>query len=70
MVKPSESQIMRRFCSSGIRNRALLAVLYGAGLRITEGLAIKKVDIDFKKNLVAIHNGKGGRVNSHLKCNG
>ena len=62
MVKPSESQIMRRFCSSGIRNRALLAVLYGAGLRITEGLAIKKVDIDFKKNLVAIHNGKGGRA--------
>jgi integrase/recombinase XerD len=47
--------------TSGIRNRALLAVLFGAGLRISEGLAIKKADIDFKKYLVAIHNGKGGR---------
>jgi len=48
--------------TSGIRNRALLAVLFGAGLRISEGLAIKKADIDFKKYLVAIHNGKGGRA--------
>lgn len=48
--------------TSGIRNRALLAVLFGAGLRITEGLAIKKADIDFKKHLVVIHNGKGGRA--------
>ena len=48
--------------TSGIRNRALLAVLYGAGLRITEGLAIKKADIDFKNHLVVIHNGKGGRA--------
>ncbi len=48
--------------TSGIRNRALLAILFGAGLRITEGLAIKKVDIDFKKHLIVIHNGKGGRA--------
>jgi len=48
--------------TSGIRNRALLAVLYGAGLRITEGLAIKKADIDFKNHLVVIHNGKGGKA--------
>ena len=47
--------------TSGIRNRALIAMLFGAGLRITEGLAIKKADIDFKKHLVVIHNGKGGR---------
>ena len=48
--------------TSGIRNRALLAVLYGAGLRITEGLTLTKADIDFKKHLVIIHNGKGGRA--------
>ena len=47
--------------TSGIRNRALIAMFFGAGLRITEGLAIKKADIDFKKHLVVIHNGKGGR---------
>lgn len=48
--------------TSGIRNRALLAVLFGAGLRISEGLAIKKADIDFDKHLIVVHNGKGGRA--------
>lgn len=48
--------------TSGIRNRALLAVMYGAGLRVSEGLALTKADIDFEKKLVIIHNGKGGRA--------
>ena len=48
--------------TSGIRNRALLAVMYGAGLRVSEGIALTKADIDFEKHLVIVHNGKGGRA--------
>lgn len=46
--------------TSGIRNRALLATLFGAGIKISEGLALTKVDIDLKKHIVVIHNGKCG----------
>jgi integrase len=45
----------------GVRNRALLAVLYRAGLRISEALALLPKDLDLENGSLAILRGKGGR---------
>ena len=43
------------------RNRALLEVLYGTGLRASELSALNITDIDFTDGLIHIYGGKGGR---------
>jgi site-specific recombinase XerD len=51
-LSQDEVAAMLRLCSTryptGIRNRALITVLYRAGLRVSEALALKVSDIDFK----------------------
>ena len=49
-------------CASGLRDRALLALLYGCGLRISEALALRPVDVDLVAGTVRVHNGKGGKA--------
>ena len=44
---------------TGIRNRALIAVLYRAGLRIAEALALRPKDLDREKCAVRVLHGKG-----------
>jgi site-specific recombinase XerD len=44
---------------TGIRNRALLAVLYRAGLRAAEALALETRDLDADRSYVAVRHGKG-----------
>ena len=47
---------------AGLRNRALIAVLYRAGLRINEALDLFPKDIDLEHGSIRILNGKGGRA--------
>lgn len=47
--------------SSGIRARALIAVLYRGGLRISEALALEPKDLDEKAGTVTVLRGKGKR---------
>jgi site-specific recombinase XerD len=47
--------------ATGIRNQALIAVLYRAGLRINEALDLFPKDIDLEHGSIRILNGKGGR---------
>jgi site-specific recombinase XerD len=47
---------------SGARNRALIAVLYRAGLRIGEALALKPKDLDESAATVRILHGKGDKA--------
>lgn len=47
--------------SSGIRLRALIGVLYGAGLRLAEALSLRPSDVDTRAGVVRVRNGKGGR---------
>lgn len=49
---------------TGIRNRALIATLYGAGLRLAETLALKPSDIDLEANTIRVLDGKGGKARS------
>lgn len=45
----------------GIKHRAILLVCYGAGLRISEAVALKISDIDSKRMLLRVEHGKGGK---------
>ncbi|MCB9836747.1 MAG: phage integrase family protein [Phycisphaera sp.] len=45
----------------GLRDRALIAVMYRAGLRISEALALHPKDIDAGLRAVRVLRGKGGR---------
>ncbi len=47
---------------TGLRNRALIAILYRGGLRINEALDLFPKDIDLEHGSIRILNGKGGRA--------
>ncbi|MGH2930611.1 MAG: tyrosine-type recombinase/integrase, partial [Solirubrobacteraceae bacterium] len=47
--------------STGVRNRALIAVLWRSGLRISEALALELRDVDLKKGTIRVRHGKGDR---------
>jgi integrase/recombinase XerD len=44
----------------GIRDRALLEVMYGAGLRVSELISLKQADVEIHSGLVVCH-GKGSK---------
>ncbi|WP_051425666.1 tyrosine-type recombinase/integrase [Jiangella gansuensis] len=50
-----------RRSNSGVRLRALVATLYGSGLRISEALALLPKDVDLDAGTVRVRNGKGGK---------
>ncbi len=39
----------------------IIRMLYCCGFRISEVLKLKRADIDFEKNIVTVHEGKGGK---------
>lgn len=45
----------------GQRDRAIIAIFYGCGLRKMEGTALNLGDIDLNKKLVFVRKGKGGK---------
>ncbi|MFC0605598.1 tyrosine-type recombinase/integrase [Winogradskyella pulchriflava] len=45
--------------TTNIKHKAVLATIYGLGLRISELINIKIIDIDSNRMLVHIHNAKG-----------
>ncbi len=47
--------------TKGLRDKALLATIYGAGLRISEAVSLKVSDIDSANMQLFIRNGKGGK---------
>lgn len=49
-----------RKASTGLRNRALLALGYGAGLRVSEALALRVEDLDLDAGTVRVRVQKGG----------
>jgi len=44
-----------------LRNRALVELVYSAGLRSAEAVGLDLADVDFEQELVHIRNGKGGK---------
>lgn len=50
-----------KYAMTGLRDRAMLGVYYGCGLRRSEGLALDVTDIDLNRGLVHVRKGKGGK---------
>lgn len=46
---------------SGVRNAALVAVLFGAGLRVSEALDLRPSDVDLRNGTIRVRHGKGDR---------
>src|SRR5437879_678791 len=44
-----------------LRNRALVELVYSAGLRSAEAVGLALADVDFGQELVHVRNGKGGK---------
>lgn len=65
VLTPEEVRALLQVPSSraptGIRNRALLAVLYRGGLRISEALALEGRDLDPQAGTLTVRHGKGDR---------
>ncbi len=64
VLSPEEIAALMDACSggpTGVRNRALLTVLYRAGLRINEALALQPKDLDHRHGAVRVLFAKGGR---------
>ena len=57
VLGPEEVASLLDSCSSnfrtGVRNRALIALLYGSGLRISEALALRPKDLDLSEGTTA-----------------
>lgn len=48
-------------CPTGLRNRALLAVMLGAGLRVSEACGLRPADVDLQRGMVRVNRGKGAK---------
>ena len=66
MLTSDEVRALTRGCSTraptGIRNRALITVMYRGGLRVDEALSLKPSDIDPKTGTIRILHGKGDKA--------
>jgi integrase/recombinase XerD len=51
-----------RRAPTGIRNRALLMLIYRSGLRISEALALKPASIDLDQHSARVLHGKGNKA--------
>jgi site-specific recombinase XerD len=65
LLSGGEVEALMRRCSrrapTGVRNRALIAVLWRCGLRIGEALALAPKDFDPDAGTLVVQRGKGGR---------
>lgn len=64
-LSSADIEALLRACSwrapSGIRNAALIAVLWRCGLRLGEALALRPHDVDLDAGTVIVQNGKGDK---------
>jgi len=65
VLNEAEAIALLKACSTraptGVRNRALIAVLWRCGLRISEALSLELRDVDLQACTVRVRHGKGDR---------
>jgi site-specific recombinase XerD len=65
VLSPQEVLALMRACSrrapTGVRNAALIGLMYGAGLRVSEALDLELKDLDLDELTVTVQNGKGDK---------
>jgi site-specific recombinase XerD len=57
----SRDEVARLFAALPPDEPPLLRLLYGAGLRIMEGLRLRIKDLDFDRRVIVVRDGKGGK---------
>jgi integron integrase len=57
----SRDEVARLLASIRQEHHLVASLLYGAGLRLQECLALRVKDIDFDRSVIAIYAGKGGK---------
>lgn len=66
ILSPSEARALLHAPSdrapTGLRNRALIAVMYGAGLRLAEAIALKPADVNLDTADIRVLHGKGDKA--------
>lgn len=66
ILTDSEVQSLLSCCSrrapTGVRNRALVALLYRSGLRISEALRLMPGEVDMEARLIRVADGKGHKA--------
>lgn len=64
-LTPDETDALRRVLRpkslSGLRNRALIEAMLGAGLRVSELVALKGADVDIAEGTIRVNRGKGAK---------
>lgn len=64
-LTPEEVSTLLTACNrktvTGLRDFAIMLLLYSTGLRASELLALRQQDIDEEKGLLIVHRGKGGK---------
>src|ERR1019366_2407325 len=65
-LSANEVALLLRGCSlrapTGIRNRALIAVMYRAGLRVSEALALRPAEVNTTDGTLRVLHGKGDKA--------
>jgi integrase len=61
VVLSSEEVARLLDAAPGLKYKAALSVAYGAGLRATEVVLLKVSDIDSKRMIIRVDQGKGGK---------
>jgi site-specific recombinase XerD len=65
VLSEPEAVALIKACSqrapTGVRNRALIAVLWRSGLRISEALALELRDVDLQAGTLRVRHGKGDK---------
>lgn len=57
-----QKEVLRLFkVTINIKRRAILMIIYSAGLRVSEAAHLKVSDIDSKRMMIFVRNGKGGK---------
>ena len=59
-VVASPEEVLRFLdCAPGLKHRAILIACYAAGLRVSEAVSLRPADIDSRRQVIRIHQGKG-----------
>lgn len=65
VITPAEEKallaVVRDSSTTGLRNRAMVQLMLGAGLRVSEVCALRGVDVDLQRGEVRVNEGKGGK---------
>ena len=59
-VVASPEEVLRFLdCAPGLKHRAVLTTCYAAGVRVSEAVSLRPADIDSRRKVIRVHQGKG-----------